>query len=91
MSTNGFDPAQYKARQIQTWDSVAAAWGRWWQTIEKGFQSLSDHMVAEAGIQPGHRVLDVATGIGEPALTAARAVGQGAASSPPTSLPRCWR
>ena len=28
-----------------------------------------------AGVQPGSRVLDVATGYGEPALTAARAAG----------------
>ncbi len=76
MSTNEFDPAQYKARQVQTWDAVAAAWDRWWPTLEKGFQSMSDHMIAEAAIKPGHRVLDVATGIGEPAFTAARAVGQ---------------
>ena len=76
MSTNGFDPAQYKARQIQTWDSVAAAWERWWPTIEKGAHSISDYMVASAAIKAGHRVLDVATGIGEPAFTAARAVGQ---------------
>ncbi len=76
MSTNDFDPAQYKARQVQTWDAVAAAWDRWWPSIEKGSQVLSDHMIAEAAIKPGHRVLDVATGIGEPAFTAARAVGQ---------------
>ena len=76
MSTNDFDPAQYKARQVQTWDGVAAAWDRWWPSIEKGSQSISDHMIASAAIKPGHRVLDVATGIGEPAFTAARAVGQ---------------
>ena len=76
MSTNDFDSAQYKARQVQTWDSVAAGWDRWWPDVEKGFQVLSDHMIVSAGIQMGHRVLDVATGIGEPAFTAARAVGQ---------------
>ena len=76
MSTNDFDPAQYKARQVQTWDGVAAAWDRWWPSIEKGSQSISDHMIASAAIKPGHRVLDVATGIGEPAFTAASAVGQ---------------
>ncbi len=76
MSTNGFDSSQYKARQVQAWDSVAAAWDRWWPTLEKGFQSMSDHMIASAAIKPGHQVLDVATGIGEPAFTAARVVGQ---------------
>ena len=28
-----------------------------------------------AGAQPGHRVLDVATGVGEPAVTSARMIG----------------
>jgi ubiquinone/menaquinone biosynthesis C-methylase UbiE len=32
-------------------------------------------LVELAGIQPGHHVLDIATGIGEPAVTAARKVG----------------
>ena len=76
MSATDFDPAQYKARQVQTWDSVATAWHRWWPAVENGFQVLSDHMIVSAAIKPGHRVLDVATGIGEPAFTAARAVGQ---------------
>jgi SAM-dependent methyltransferase len=38
-------------------------------------QAASDRMVELARLRPGHRVLDVATGIGEPALTAARRVG----------------
>ncbi len=35
---------------------------------------LSDRMIALAGLRPGMRVLDVATGRGEPAIRAARAV-----------------
>ncbi|HEV2579228.1 MAG TPA: methyltransferase domain-containing protein, partial [Ktedonobacteraceae bacterium] len=40
-------------------------------------QPLSDRMMELAHIAPGQRVLDVATGIGEPAMTAARRVGPG--------------
>ncbi|MFQ5848801.1 MAG: class I SAM-dependent methyltransferase [Candidatus Methylomirabilales bacterium] len=75
MSTPSFDPVQYKAAQRQQWDTVAAGWRRWWETIERGAQHVSDRLVELAAIQPGHRVLDVATGIGEPAITAARRVG----------------
>ena len=58
------------------WDaSCASAWGKWFHVIESGAQILSDRMVEMAGIEPGHRVLDIATGLGEPAITAARAVG----------------
>ena len=75
MSTQPFDPAQYKAAQRQEWDAAAAGWKKWWKTIEHGAQHISDRMVELAELQPGHRVLDIATGIGEPALTAARRVG----------------
>jgi len=58
------------------WDPKrAAAWDKWFPILEDGAQVLSDRMVALAGIQAGHRVLDIATGLGEPAATAARAVG----------------
>ena len=75
MTDQPFDPQQYKERGRQQWDSVAAGWRKWWRTFESGGQHISDHLVDLAGVQPGHKVLDIATGIGEPALTAARRVG----------------
>ena len=75
MSTVPFDPIQYKNQQRQGWDTVAQGWRQWWPTFEQSAQSVSDQLVALAAIEPGHRVLDVATGIGEPAVTAARKVG----------------
>jgi ubiquinone/menaquinone biosynthesis C-methylase UbiE len=38
-------------------------------------QKLSDRLVEHAGIKPGNKMLDIATGIGEPAITAAKKVG----------------
>ncbi len=58
-------PVRYDAER-------AAAWRKWFHILEAGAQPLSDRMVAHAGIGPGSRVLDVATGLGEPAVTAAR-------------------
>ena len=55
--------------------SRAAGWMKWFHITETSAQPVSDRMVALAGIKPGDRVLDIATGLGEPALTAARAVG----------------
>ncbi len=75
MATQEFDEVRYKSDQRESWDAVAAGWSTWWATIEKGAQDVSDRLVELADIQPGHRVLDVATGIGEPCLTAARRVG----------------
>jgi len=75
MTTPEFDATRYKSTQRQEWDAVAAGWNKWWEIIEKGAQHVSDRLVELAAIKPGHHVLDVATGIGEPCLTAARRVG----------------
>lgn len=75
MGKSGFDANQYKINQQKSWDSVATGWQGWWKTFEKGGQRVSDKLVELAEIKPGQKVLDIATGIGEPAVTAARAVG----------------
>jgi SAM-dependent methyltransferase len=68
------DPQKFKSSQRQGWDSAAEGWKKWWKTIEDGAQVVSDKLIELARIQQGHKVLDVATGIGEPAVTAARKV-----------------
>jgi SAM-dependent methyltransferase len=75
VSTQLFDPAQYKAGQRREWSTAAPAWKNWWQRIEPALQPISDRMMDLVGIRPGQQVLDVATGIGAPAVTAARRVG----------------
>lgn len=62
-------------KPAKQWDSVAAGWKKWWQTIERGAHCVSERMLDLADVEPGHRVLDIATGIGEPALLAAGRVG----------------
>ena len=75
MSDTHFDPAVFKAQQREQWSNVAQGWRRRWASFEQGAQPLSDRMMYLAHVAPGQRVLDVATGIGEPAMTAARQVG----------------
>ncbi len=58
------------------WDDSAEGWKRWWPTFERAAQTVNDRLVELAGVRAGQRILDIATGSGEPALTAARAVGQ---------------
>ena len=76
MSKVNFDPEEFKMNQKNSWDSVAAGWQKWWKTIEDGAQTVSNKMVELAQIRAGQRVLDIATGIGEPAITAGKIVGQ---------------
>lgn len=68
------NPEQFKAQQRQMWDNVAKGWETWWPTIEGGAQKVSDKLIEMAELKPGDRVLDIATGIGEPAVTAAKRV-----------------
>jgi len=67
------DPEQFKQAQRQAWDRTASGMKRWWPVLEGG-QKLSDKLIDLAGVRPDSKVLDVATGIGEPAVTAARHV-----------------
>ncbi|MCC6191191.1 MAG: methyltransferase domain-containing protein [Anaerolineales bacterium] len=70
------DRDTYKAQQRRQWGATATGWGKWGPMLEQAYgQRLSEGLVRLAGIQPGQRVLDIATGYGEPALTAARRVG----------------
>ena len=69
---SSFDSEQFKAEQRQRWDSVAEGWKDWWQTVEVAAQKVSDRLVELAQIKAGQKVLDIATGVGEPAITAAR-------------------
>jgi ubiquinone/menaquinone biosynthesis C-methylase UbiE len=76
MSNSNFDPIEFKAGQRQSWDSVARGWQKWWKTFENGAQKVSDRLIELADVKPGDKVLDVATGIGEPAISAAKVVGK---------------
>lgn len=73
MST--LDSKQYKKEERQKWDNVANGWQKQWNTIERGAGKLSKRLIELAEITQGSRVLDISTGIGEPAITAANLVG----------------
>ena len=75
MSSQTFDAERFKRDSRSSWDAAAAGWEKWWPLFERAAQSVSNRLVELARIKPGDRVLDIATGTGEPAITAARAVG----------------
>ena len=75
MNTGPTDTEHDEDRQRQEWDRVAAGWEKWWRTIEDGAQHINDRLLELAEVAPGKRVLDIATGIGEPAVSAAIRVG----------------
>lgn len=75
MTKNDFDADRFKEGQRVQWDGVAAGWEKWWETLEKMSQGVTEKLIQMAEVKPDQNVLDIATGIGEPALTVARKVG----------------
>ena len=70
-----FDAAKYKNAQREQWNKDGAAWRRWNPTLDRWYGEATRQMLDLARIQPGQRILDIAAGAGEPAVSAAERVG----------------
>jgi ubiquinone/menaquinone biosynthesis C-methylase UbiE len=68
--------AEAKRIQRDQWNVAASAWLRWWSVFEGGAQVVNDELCDMARIGPSMSVLDLASGLGEPAISAARRVGR---------------
>ena len=73
--TTTVEAGEFRTGQRAQWNTAASGWKKWSPLIDKGAAPVSERLVELARIGPGHRVLDVAAGYGEPALTAAKRVG----------------
>lgn len=71
------DPVGFREAQHRSWDSAAVGWSEWSEFNDRADRHISERLVELAGVRAGSRVLDVAAGYGEPALTAARRAGPG--------------
>jgi SAM-dependent methyltransferase len=76
MSTTAQTPS-HKEMQLKSWTGVAPGWKKHDTQFTRSVAAASEKMLDVAGVAPGMRVLDIATGVGEPALAAARRVGPG--------------
>ena len=70
-----FDAASYKNAQWEQWNKDGVAWRRWNPVLDRWYGGATRLMLDLARLQPGQRVLDVAAGAGEPAVSAAERVG----------------
>jgi ubiquinone/menaquinone biosynthesis C-methylase UbiE len=66
---------EMKARELQSWTTVAPGWRRHDKRLTEAFHVVSLALLDKAGVKSGTRVLDVACGTGEPAIPAARRAG----------------
>lgn len=64
-------------QQRETWDRFAAGWRDWDATVGSWLAPVGRAMIAHADLGAGALILDVATGTGEPGLSAAELVPQG--------------
>lgn len=75
MEAKQIDPTEFRDGQRQQWNKAATGWKKYSEFIDAAASGVSSRLVELADVEPGSRVLDVAAGYGEPALTAARVVG----------------
>jgi enediyne biosynthesis protein CalE5 len=61
-------------QQRRHWDGVAAGWAAWLDWTERNFIPITNWLADAADWTPGRHVLDVACGVGYPALAAAARV-----------------
>lgn len=65
-----------QARQSRShYDGAALYWGKWADQLAEQQDRVNLGLLMAAGVTPGARVLDLASGAGEPAMTASRLVG----------------
>jgi ubiquinone/menaquinone biosynthesis C-methylase UbiE len=64
-----------RAEIRKQWENAAPGWAKWEETITNCIAPATQAMLDMAGIVPGARVLDLASGAGSQALSAARRVG----------------
>src|SRR5688572_15342656 len=67
--------AEFKETVRQEWTEGARAWRTWNAKLGVLSRAATEAIVRAAQIEPGMRVLDLAGGTGEPALSLAEAVG----------------
>jgi SAM-dependent methyltransferase len=78
MSTPSLEKIEQFRQQLKsdwTRDDTVAAWRKWHKQIAEFTRGATDALLAEANLQPGQHVLDLASGVGDPALRIAGIVG----------------
>ena len=73
--TNETDTAKQQQETRENWALRAGQWNAQADHLAKLARGLNEPLMAAAGVQPGHQVLDLASGVGEPALSMAALVG----------------
>jgi SAM-dependent methyltransferase len=79
--------ARWAAENRESWATRAGSWRRWRSQLAAWWRPATELLVARAHLRPGLRVLDLASGTGEPALTLAPLVAPGGAVTATDLIP----
>ena len=77
MSSDANDPEEHRRVSGEHWEEASAGWARRQEGIRRFGAPVSNWMVEAIHPQPGHRVLDLAAGIGETGFLAAELIQPG--------------
>lgn len=58
-----------------TWEKAAPGWAKWEHVVSSGLSEATETLLDTAGVEPGMRVLDIASGAGSQTLRAAQRIG----------------
>jgi ubiquinone/menaquinone biosynthesis C-methylase UbiE len=64
-----------REREIRRWRDSGQAWDRWADSMADPAARLNQPLLDALALQPHHTLLDLASGAGEPAITAAKGMG----------------
>ncbi len=67
--------ARQQRETQQNWVLRSTAWNEQADHLARLARGLNEPLIAAAGVGPGHQVLDLASGVGEPAISMAALVG----------------
>src|ERR1700712_3364837 len=68
---------QIREQQKSSWNKFSPGWGKWDSFVMKFLQPMGDAIIEKLHIAADDKVLDIATGTGEPGLTIAAMANKG--------------
>ncbi|UKM66142.1 class I SAM-dependent methyltransferase [Flavobacteriaceae bacterium GSB9] len=68
---------QIREHQKNSWNSFSEGWRKWDDFTMEFLDEQGQYMISELNLKPTDKVLDIASGTGEPGLTIAASVNQG--------------
>jgi enediyne biosynthesis protein CalE5 len=70
-----FNPQEFKLNQKMVWNDLSVSWEKWHGLFEAGASPMTEVMLDLGKVGDGQKIIDIGSGMGDPALQAAARVG----------------